>query len=141
MNCLLKKKRSVLGKGGFIIWSLNMKNEIIIQQRTGKDIWNQLFEFPMMEKEKETPIDAILKEVEKSGLLSKRKYEMVAISPLFKQQLSHQLIAGQFIKIKVKEKNIIKIEMLWIKVNQLKKFAFPKFINQYFDNSKDQTLF
>lgn len=137
----VKEKKISVRKRWFYYLVIEHENEIIIQQRTGRDIWNQLFEFPMMEKEKETPIDAILNEVEKSGLLSKRKYEMVAVSPLFKQQLSHQLIAGQFIKIKVKEKNIVKIEMLWVKANQMKKFAFPKFINMYFDSSKAQTLF
>ncbi|MEP7373640.1 MAG: A/G-specific adenine glycosylase [Chitinophagaceae bacterium] len=137
----VKEKRISIKKRWFYYLVIEHENQIAIQQRTGKDIWNQLYEFPMMEKEEETSIEAILQEAEKSGLLSKKKYEMIATSPLFKQQLSHQLIAGQFIKIKLKKKDIIKIEMLWVKINQLKKFAFPKFINQYFDNAREQTLF
>ena len=137
----VKEKRISIKKRWFYYLVIEHENEIAVQQRTGKDIWNQLYEFPMMEMEKETSIKVILQEAEKSGWLPKKKYEMVTISPLFKQQLSHQLIAGQFIRIKLKKKDILKIGVIWAKTNQLKKFAFPKFINQYFDNAKEQTLF
>ena len=90
----VKEKKISIKKRWFYYLVIEQENEIAIRQRTGKDIWNQLYEFPMMEKERETSIEAILQEAEKLGWLSKKKYEMVAISPLFKQQLSHQLIAG-----------------------------------------------
>ena len=137
----VKEKKINIKKRWFYYLVFETDNEIAIRQRTGKDIWNQLYEFPMVEKEKETPVETILQEAEKSGWLSKKKYEMVAKSSLFKQQLSHQLIAGKFIKIKLKKKVMVKFGILWVKSNQLKKFAFPKFITRYFDNIKEQTLF
>ena len=137
----VKDKKISIKKRWFYYLVIEHNEEKAIQQRTGKDIWNQLYEFPMIEKETETTIENILMEAEKSGWLSKRKYEVVTISAVFKQQLSHQLIAGQFIKIKLKKNGAVKKDALWVKSNQLKKFAFPRFINQYFDNTKGQSLF
>ena len=93
----------------------------------------------MIETIKESDTKKILKQAEKIGWLQEGKYEVVAVSPLFKQQLSHQLIAGQFIKIKLKK--VVKNDWLWVSKNQLKKYAFPKFINQYLDNKGMQNLF
>ena len=140
-NLPVKEKKIRIKKRWFYYLVIEHEKEIVIQQRTGKDIWNQLYEFPMVEKERETSFATILQEAEKLGWLIKKKYEMVSVSPVFKQQLSHQLIAGQFIKINLQKKNTGATEVLWIKANQLKRFAFPKFINQYFDNRKEQTLF
>jgi adenine-specific DNA glycosylase len=35
-------------------------NETAIRQRTGKDIWQQLYEFPMIEKNKEENLKTVL---------------------------------------------------------------------------------
>jgi A/G-specific adenine glycosylase len=137
----VKGKKISIKKRWFYYLVMQQENEMAVRQRTGKDIWNQLYEFPMLEKDRETSIEAILREAEKSGWLSKKKYEVVTISPLFKQKLSHQLIAGQFIKIKLQKKGMPKLDMFWIKTSQLKKYAFPRFITQYFDSSAKQTLF
>ena len=138
----VKGKKISLKKRWFYYLVMQQENEIAIRQRTGKDIWNQLYEFPMIEKERESSVESILQDAEKSGLLpKKKKYELVAISPLFKQQLSHQLIAGQFVKIKLQKKDMVKVEMLWVKAGQIKKYAFPKFITQYFDSAAKQSLF
>ena len=137
----VKEKKTNIKKRWFYYLVIEYGNETAIHQRTAKDIWNQLYEFPIIEKEKETSIEIILKDAEKSGLLSKKTYEMIAISPLFRQQLSHQLIAGKFVKIKLQRKKMGMNGVLWVKANQLKKFAFPKFINQYFDDAKERTLF
>jgi len=133
----VKEKTIRIKKRWFYYLIIEHDNETAIQQRTGKDIWNQLYEFPMVEKEEDTPLETILRQAVTLGLLTKNKYQFITISPLFRQQLSHQLIAGHFIKIKIPKKNTVRLEMLWVKANQLKKFAFPKFITQYLDRSKE----
>lgn len=137
----VKEKKIKIKKRWFYYLVVEYRDEIAIRQRTGKDIWNQLFEFPIIEKSGENPVENILKEAERIGWLPKSKYEVIAISPLYKQQLSHQLIAGQFIRIDLKKKLIANDNRIWIKTSQLKKFAFPRLINHYLDNSKQQSLF
>jgi len=137
----VKEKKISIKKRWFYYLVMEQENETAIRQRMAKDIWNQLYEFPIMEKERETTIEAIILEAERSGWLSKKKYEVVTISQLFKQQLSHQLIAGRFIKIKLQEKGMTEMNILWVKARQLKKYAFPKIITQYFQSTPKQTLF
>jgi A/G-specific adenine glycosylase len=111
--------------------------KIAIQQRTGKDIWNQLYEFPLIEKSKDEKIESVLQEAKERGWLAKGKYEIGAISAPIKQQLTHQLINGRFITIKISKKSKATNGQLWINKEQLKDFAFPKLINQYLKTGTD----
>jgi A/G-specific adenine glycosylase len=127
----LKKKKINIKKRWFYYLIMEYNNEIAIRQRTVKDIWQQLYEFPMIETAEEPDQKNILHQIEKKGWLQKKNYEIVAISAMFKQQLSHQLIAGQFIRIRLKQKPTHPNDWLWMTKNKMSKYAFPKFINQY----------
>jgi A/G-specific adenine glycosylase len=96
-----------------------------------KDIWQQLYEFPLIETSKEMPVKKILLQAEKLKWLTKDEYEIIFVSCLYKQQLSHQLITGQFIKIQLKQKPDLKNNLLWMTKDKLGEYAFPQFINQY----------
>lgn len=137
----VKEKRISIKKRWFYYLVIEHENKTTIQQRTGKDIWNQLYEFPMVETTKEEPTKKVIAQAEKLGFLQLKSYEVIAISPLFRQQLSHQLIAGRFIKIKLTKKESLNNGRLWVSKNQLKKLAFPKFINHYLDNETKQNQF
>ncbi len=129
----VKEKKIRIKKRWFYYLVIEHQHKIAIQQRIEKDIWNQLYEFPMIEMGEEATAEEIILQAEKLNLLQKKNYELVTVSPLFKQQLSHQLIAGQFIKIKLTGKPLLKKNQLWVTNKQLKKFAFPRFINHYLD--------
>ncbi len=128
--------RQTIRKRWFYYFVIEHENKIAIRQRTGKDIWQQLYEFPMIETAKKETVKKILLQAEKMNWLQNKKYDIVSISPPFKQQLSHQLIAGQFIKIKLKKRLYWNENIIWDTTIQMKKLAFPKFINQYLDNEK-----
>jgi A/G-specific adenine glycosylase len=137
----VKEKRIIIKKRWFYYLVMEYNNETAIRQRTGKDIWQQLYEFPMIEMEKEQDLKSILVQAERKSLLEKRNYDIVSVSPLYKQQLSHQLIAGQFIHIKLNTLPILKKDWLWMRKNKISKYAFPKFINEYRVKGKPQPLF
>ncbi len=138
----VKEKKISIKKRWFYYLVLEYKNEIAIRQRIEKDIWQDLYEFPLIETEKEIDKKNILKQAEKNKWVHKGKYELLAVSPLFKQQLSHQLIAGQFIKLKLKGKHDPAINWIWVTKSRIGKFAFPRFINQYLnEKGGQQSLF
>jgi len=127
----VKEKKISIKKRWFYYLVIEHENKTAIRQRISKDIWQQLYDFPVVETNKEQESKAILMQAEKLNWLQKKNYEIMAVSPLFKQQLSHQLIAGKFIKVKVKKRLDMKEDVSWVTTRELKKFAFPKFINQY----------
>jgi A/G-specific adenine glycosylase len=127
----IKKKKNSIKKRWFYYLIIGYKNEIVIRQRKEKDIWQQLYEFPMIEAVKESDQKNILQQAEKRGWLEKKNYQAIAISPLIKQQLSHQLIAGQFMQIRINQKPALKNGWLWTTKDKIGKYAFPGIINKY----------
>ena len=124
----VKEKKTSVRKRWFYYFVIQSENKTVIQQRTGKDIWSQLYEFPLVETSGETDIKEIIKEAIRTGILPAR-YELKSISPLIRQTLSHQLIAGRFVLIQhsgTPDKNLH-----WVAPGEMKEYAFPKIINEY----------
>jgi A/G-specific adenine glycosylase len=132
----VKKNRIRIRKRWFYYLVLEYENKIAIRRRTGKDIWQDLYEFPLIETANSCDAKIILKETEKKKWILKKGYELQFVSPLYKQKLSHQFIAGQFIKISLKKKpRLFNKEIYagwqWVMKNRIGKHAFPQFIKQF----------
>lgn len=136
----VKKKKLKIKKRWFYYLVIEYKNQIVIRQRAAKDIWQQLYEFPLIETAAEQDIKQILLQAQKAGLLQKKNYGLIEVSPLFKQQLSHQLITGRFITIQLKKKPLIKNGEIWVTRKAIRQFAFPRFINKYLENIKNNSF-
>lgn len=132
----VKEKKLRIKKRWFYYLVMEHEGEIAIRQRTGKDIWQQLYEFPLVEMEKEESADSILPEAEKKQLLKPKNYHVITVSRSYKQQLSHQLITGMFIEIKLTKKPALQDGWIWLPKNKLKQLAFPRFINYYLESKK-----
>lgn len=129
----VKEKKIQIKKRWFYYLVLEYKNKIAIRQRIAKDIWQGLYEFPLIEEEKETDVKNILKQAAKKGWLSKSD-EIVSVPAIHKQQLSHQLITGQFIGICMRKK--LATGFLWAEKNKLNKYAFPQVINKFINSER-----
>jgi A/G-specific adenine glycosylase len=136
----VKDKKISIKKRWFYYLLIEHKNQFAIRQRTAKDIWQQLYEFPMIENTHDLEQDNILAIAEKQNWFIAGKYEVVTLSPVYRQQLSHQLIAGRFIHIRVKNKPN-QANWQWVDESGLEKFAFPRVINQYLEKAREQSLF
>ena len=106
---------------------VEVDDEVYVRKRETKDIWENLYEFILIETK-----HAILLENMKPvyELLGDIAFELLQISPIYKQLLTHQTIRGQFIQIKIIDR--IKIQGYKIvKKRALQKLPFPKFISNY----------
>ncbi|MBS1920020.1 MAG: A/G-specific adenine glycosylase [Bacteroidetes bacterium] len=130
----VKKKKINIKNRWFYYFVLEYKGTFAISQRTHKDIWEQLFEFPLLETLQRQSEMEIFKQAEKIKILKKSQYELISFSSVYKQKLSHQLIRGQFIKIKLKVKPEVKKDWKWVKMSQIGQFAFPVYIKQFLKN-------
>lgn len=127
----VKGKKATVSKRWFYYFVMEYKNEVVIKQRTEKDIWKDLYDFPVIEAKREMSKKKILNHPALQGWLCDNDYEIKNITSLYRQQLSHQLITGRFITIAVKQK--VKLQHGWqlVKNERVKDFAFPQFVNQY----------
>jgi len=107
------------------------KNEVAIRQRTGKDIWQQLFEFIPIESDKKISEKQILRLFEKQWSIT--EYKKLASFEEITQKLTHQSICFNFTSIEL-HKRMSTEHLLWVPVSQLNQFAFPKTLKTFIDS-------
>ena len=101
-----------------------------VRKRGAKDIWENLYEFVLIESQKAQQLEYLKTHPEIITLFDKNIFEIIHISPLYKQLLTHQIIQGQFIKIKIsKPLNDTRYEA--VLPEEINKLPFPKFIAAY----------
>jgi A/G-specific adenine glycosylase len=127
----VKEKKSGIRKRFFYYIVIEHGNKKAVRQRTGRDIWNQLHEFPLVEMDRLYDSSTILAYAVKQDLLHENNYQLVSVSPIFKQQLTHQLITGQFLHVKINKPYSAGWE--WATPDRMRSLAFPKFINQFLE--------
>lgn len=114
-------------------------SRVWIRQRTAKDIWQQLYEFPLIETD--TLVDHptglqnlsdFLAFMQQTGFSLRKK------SQPFKQELTHQRIIATFWEIEIVENaELLNLDgAIQVDRKNLNKFAFPRLIDWYLrDNS------
>lgn len=131
----VKEKKVSVRKRWFYYLLVEYGNEVIVQQRTASDIWRQLYEFTLVETEKELDTEGILEKALQQNLIPGKGYELVEVSGIFRQQLTHQLITGQFLRVKLSKKHKAVNGGVWIRKADLQLYAFPQIINQHMKNA------
>jgi A/G-specific adenine glycosylase len=105
---------------------LRHENDILIHQRTGNDIWQQLYEFFLIETMGPVPAKKNLNElVQQLGIKYNKADKPIKIS----QRLSHQLVNFSFTVLYLDEKQNIE-DFSWVKFNDIDRYAFPKTLQQ-----------
>jgi len=107
-----------------------------LNKRIGKDIWANLYEFPMMESDALLDQKALEKQAIIQGLLP-NKAKLIKFSKPFQQTLTHQKITARFWEYQVPSFSFVeKDRFLFVQKDKLGNFAFPKIIDWYLnDNS------
>lgn len=119
----------------FVFYVFEFNKSYWVQQRVGKDIWQGLYQFYLQELQgansftTENALDFIEHQldIKKTSIFLN---ELQCIKG-YKQQLTHQTIHAQFVKIKFKHKPIHLETKNFKKLLELKKLAFPKIINDF----------
>lgn len=127
----VKKKKLQIRKRWFSYLVFEYKGKTAIRQRTGKDIWHGLFEFPLIESEKELSDKEIIQEALIQKWMTKGKHEILPVSASYKQQLTHQLIKGRFISIRLQQRPQKTGNWIWVNKKQLAAYTFPRLIHQF----------
>ena len=132
------KRKKVKQKSRFFHYLvIEQGNRIYLKKRAEKDIWRNLYDFPLVETKKLLDQSRLMKMLEKSGLL--KGVESIGPPTACKPHiLSHQKIYASFTKIKVSGDT----EVLWphafpVKKSTLANYAVPKLLENYLVNESD----
>ena len=108
---------------------IDKKKNVIIEQRIAKDIWQGLYQFPLIElKEKEKIEDY-------SNKINSQKIEPKSISKTYKQLLTHQKIISTYHIYSGQNSLEIRTEnQQLVHLTELKLYAWPKSINSFLED-------
>lgn len=112
------------------------KNKVLIGKRTKKDIWQNLHQFFLIEELKELSITS--PQIDywlKQKLDYQKKYTINFISNPLQQKLTHRIIKGRFLHIKL-NKEISVDEYSWVTIDTVGNLSFPKFINGFLNSTQ-----
>jgi len=127
----IKSKRISVKERWFNYLILRHKSKIAIRQRLDKDIWQNLFEFLLIEDNIKTSYKRQLLLFQKTYDAKKIKFNIEKDTIHFKQRLSHQIIHFQIIKGEIPVITPLPEDVIWVEASELKKYPFPRTLQQY----------
>lgn len=134
----VKSKKLAKRERFFHYLVLTHAGDTLLRKRTKKDIWQHLYEFPMIELSAvQSDTNRLKKEPLWQQLIGERAHEVASVSRIFRQTLTHQVIHAIFIEIEMQTALFAENDVYTnIKRKNLSNFAFPKVIDWYLqDNS------
>ncbi len=135
----VREKKPARRRRYFEYLVLGNEEQVWIRKRPAKDIWADLYEFPMVEQDHLNSTEAMLAATEAWQEICKgMAWQVRGVSAPYRQVLSHQEIVARFWDIRVEgsENYPTKIENMMVERQRLNKFAFPRIITQYLSSNK-----
>jgi A/G-specific adenine glycosylase len=118
----------------FYFYVVESKNSILLEKRSGNDIWKNLHQFPLIESEKELSEPDILNL--KIPFLNCEKLQLKSVSSTVKHILTHQTIYARFIYIETESDCLNQSNFIRVNKKDIYKFAVPKLLETYLKKIK-----
>jgi A/G-specific adenine glycosylase len=111
---------------------IEYKESVFIKKREGKGIWQNLFDFPLIESEQELQVKELINQADFKILFSDTKYNLNHVSETRKHVLSHQILMAKFYHLRISSESD-QIENNYLKIDRVNfsKYAIPKLIDKY----------
>ncbi|TDW99506.1 A/G-specific adenine glycosylase [Dinghuibacter silviterrae] len=129
----IKSKRLVRKDRFFLYLVAEYNNGVYIRKRTGKDIWQQLFEFIGHEVPADEDGEDYGRQLKKrwfTALFGKDGFTVLGASPVYRQLLTHQQVKARFVRIHL-ERPLADGEYIWVDRKELATYPFPRLLNDY----------
>ena len=129
----MKEKAISRKERWFTYFIVRFKNRVYVRKRNDKDIWANLYEFILIESSSEKEQSTVTSAQMIKKAVGMANFKIHSISPVFKQQLTHQTIYGQFITVIISA--ALKNEQYdLIPEKELYNYPFPKLINSFLED-------
>jgi A/G-specific adenine glycosylase len=134
----VKSKKTKQTKRYFTYLVVSDGEHLMLNKRSEKGIWANLFEFPVIESTNENEQIAIQQTETWNTLVNETNGIVQFKSNIYKHILSHQIISAVFFEIKLSEMPLItNMENLIINKSELNQYALPKLLVNYLSDRDD----
>lgn len=130
----VKLKKLKIRERYFNYFVLSKDSSVLLRKRGPQDIWQNLYEFPLLESTKLLTPDEIVLDEGFIQLFGKQVVFKSTHGPV-KHVLTHQKLYAQFFELEINPENInFEENWVWIDKNELENFAKPKLIFDFLVN-------
>ncbi len=130
----IKVKKLVNRTRYFYYVIVEQQGKIFVRKRSEKDIWENLWEFVLVEMKEKINAELFIKSNQFTALFNGLNFS-IKVSDFYKQQLTHQTIEGLFLHV-ITQKGFKNKNYESIKKTDIKKLAFPKFITSFMEKNE-----
>ena len=137
----VKSKKTTQRHRYFNYFDISFGDSTWLKKRVEKDIWKNLFEFPVIETTSATSIEALLSMPEVNRLIETENSVVEKVENWKIHLLTHQKINYRIIKVRLFQENKMPVEMIRVNKKDIFNFAVPKLLETYLINNKENGLF
>jgi A/G-specific adenine glycosylase len=131
-NLPIKGKKLIPKDRFFIYLLIRCKGLTYIQKRNERDIWQSLYQFPLIETEKLLEEHHIEAHPQWKRIFGSIKPKVTYLSPLVKHQLSHQTLNTRFVIVEIDRiTTTIKKKYLAIQPEDINDYSVPRLIDNF----------
>ncbi|WP_299259612.1 A/G-specific adenine glycosylase [uncultured Aquimarina sp.] len=132
----VKLKKLKVKKRYFNYLIFSIKNQqTIIRQRIGKGIWQNLYEFPLIESDNDVDLTYIKDHDIFKNLINAKSYDITLYKDEFKiHKLSHQHLYTRFYIVKMDEKPEMNGELDLVEIEKIREYPVPILLGNFIDS-------
>jgi A/G-specific adenine glycosylase len=131
----IKEKKVKVKERFFNYLFINLNENTFLQKRTNNDIWKNLYEFPLIETEKQISIDELT--AHNDFIVLFRDIEDINIrniSAPVKHILTHRIIYATFVTIEIRRSNKQLEKLTKTSLSEVQNFAVSRLIDLFLQN-------
>jgi A/G-specific adenine glycosylase len=132
----IKSKKTKVTNRYFNYFFIELGGKTYLQKRIAKDVWQNLFEFPLVEADSLLTVEELMETAGFKNLFSGiGEVEVVKISNPMKHILSHRVIYAQFVTVKISDENTILSERIKTLISEIDQFAVSRLMELFLEDS------
>lgn len=131
-----KAKKTKVTDRWFDYFIFEHKGHTWLNKRTGRGIWQNLYDFPCIEHESPLPEEQLFVHPQLKEWVPGERFQIKSVSKEFKHILSHQRLHVRFLEVELNAAPAGLSSYIKTHRKDLEKFAIPKLVDRYLNHEK-----
>ena len=133
-NLPVKSQKTKTSKRYFNYLFIRQKNSTFLQKRIAKDVWQNLYEFPLIESDKLFELSELIENGDFQNLFRDiEKVDIIKTTNPIKHILSHRVIFAQFITVTISESNNEIRKLVEVPLSEIDRFAVSRLMELFLE--------